>query len=494
MDKQYMSIEEIKQSLCELNTLTDRLNFWNEITGNLSINEVKENYCLRNLNVTPPEPKYIFPVFTKNISPPVNDIYYYTMYTRYHIPEYLYNEYFKNSIDKNKKEFAEYEMSISEKVKFDELLQSLKSKIKSGERKAIFDSELVKINSVLSELEETVNKWNGVSSNIRKYSHDTNWKLYLLRTGKYMNDDNYFINKAWHLGELKAEYITFKQYLENNYKYTYESWLNDEIKEMYFQGKIINNWGATLLSKGLMEKSEYEKIKQSQIEAFDICVEMGYQSEIKILQESINKSPDVCKLIEIELKETEKILESNKSEYHQILSGNKNYHGITGAEFNTILQKYKEFINGQLTHSFNYLNENQKVATIYKYHEYLINFTNNKKEPLPIKPELEKYLNEITDIFIEEKCIKMSEKEYFTNLLYSPDNKVNWIGSNPKLAASFKFLTGKEATPSEIKKWFKPKYKYTSSAKSEKKDSGFSNFLEKELKKIKANHNAEKKV
>ena len=177
-------------------------------------------------------------------------------------------------------------------------------------------------------------------------------------------------------------------------KYTFESWLNDEIDYRLPGGQNIletqNGLFTLCYGEGLISKEDYNKIRKAQEEAYDTTVNLSVESYIKYFKEIYDESSYKCEYLDNKISRIEKLIDENPIQKDNVLAEFKDFKYIKGSEYQKIMNekgifdfdngKFKSFASGWI------LNNNIRITTFYKCLQWLIEFRGKQKNH--IRPDM----------------------------------------------------------------------------------------------------------
>ncbi|MFY0653082.1 MAG: hypothetical protein JXQ96_13660 [Cyclobacteriaceae bacterium] len=150
-------------------------------------------------------------------------------------------------------------------------------------------------------------------------------------------------------------------------KYTFESWLNNEIDE-----STLASWSMGLDPlKGQIEESDFRKIRATQKETYEIAVEITFKSMVREFKQNLEQSPYPNKMYSNLVSYIQSILDKDQKITKSVLSGNTSYIKITGKEHLHILKNAKEFNLNETIISLYALNDHQRIMSHLKFKYYL---------------------------------------------------------------------------------------------------------------------------
>jgi len=164
---------------------------------------------------------------------------------------------------------------------------------------------------------------------------------------------------------------------EQKSEYHFGDWLEDKIDFKIAGINIMksSNGLTHLYGKKLLSKTEYEKIKNHQIKAFDIAVELSLEYCIWDYTSKLTKSINRERFINHEIKITENRLNKDSSILRSVLTGQKDYLTLKGSDYKSIMKKQEEFrkakLNKDLFQACFAINDNMHITWLNKYFEFL---------------------------------------------------------------------------------------------------------------------------
>jgi len=142
-------------------------------------------------------------------------------------------------------------------------------------------------------------------------------------------------------------------------KYTFEDWLNDRIPENIFEG--IREY----YNDGLIDKQDYNTIRECQLEAYDEAVKMNIDYLKWSFARDYKNSPNKEDFYQTEIRNVENDLNDNLIVLRSILRGAKDTN-IKGHQYKRIT----ESVSGGAKYFFGF-NDHMRIEARYKYLQWL---------------------------------------------------------------------------------------------------------------------------
>ncbi|MFC2119323.1 hypothetical protein ACFLSY_11845 [Bacteroidota bacterium] len=160
---------------------------------------------------------------------------------------------------------------------------------------------------------------------------------------------------------------------EKENKYCLADWMMDKIDYKHAGKNIMgySNGLAILLDKNLISKSEYDKIKDHQIKAFDIAVELSVELFKLEFSQSYQGSEYKDKLLQHEINRMQEIIDENPILKRSVLAGCKQFSTLMGSDYLSIINKNKQKQTGSIVGSAIALNDNMRITSLIQYLGFL---------------------------------------------------------------------------------------------------------------------------
>lgn len=229
---------------------------------------------------------------------------------------------------------------------------------------------------------------------------------------------------------------------------SFEKWRNDKL--MFLDGKATDFLSGLVMmnSENLLSDEDYRKINDCQLQAYDMAVEMNFESEKINFLDGLKRAPYPEDFYLKSLQDAKKLMETDK-ESQNVIGGLKQFTTIKGSQYQKIISDYEQFKNGKLQQAYNYINGNQFLTAHYKYLKWLELQQEQAKKPTKKRPEPVTYQwTKQPDIQLPELYRRLvdggfiapeTSSETFTACFTSQPvqnipNKIKWLKSKALLA------------------------------------------------------------
>ena len=168
---------------------------------------------------------------------------------------------------------------------------------------------------------------------------------------------------------------------------SFEKWRNDKL--MFLDGKATDflNGLAMMKNKNLLSAEDYRKITDCQLQAYDMAVEMNFESDKINFLDGLKKAPYPEDFFSSKLQDAKNLMETDE-ERQNVKAGLKQFTTIKGSQYMKIISDYELFKSGKLKCAFFAFNRNMLLTGHYKYLKWLeLEKSASIKEPVKKRPE-----------------------------------------------------------------------------------------------------------
>ena len=165
--------------------------------------------------------------------------------------------------------------------------------------------------------------------------------------------------------------------------YTFEDWLNGNIKEKapggYLLAYEVDNGLSFLKSQGLINDIEFKKIIEEKRWAYDTALECTLETLKNNFNKRLDRSEDKQEFIRLEKEKIDRILNENPGILQDVIGGHKDFMAVSNIEYIRIKKQYQRYKNGQVTNPSYSLskrkneNVNYRIKLNYEYKKWLEN-------------------------------------------------------------------------------------------------------------------------